>query len=314
MTAFAPAAVRPPAAGRRWHGSRLKRGLARLLRASRVAQAKVALSNDRAAVDVHVGVPGSLVGVVNVIDGRRADAEAAVRRPGGAGGASADEGRPSFTSAGWIQFRAIPECVVTALAAGDGQHVDVRCDECGFRVGGISGSMRHWDAVWALVAGAGWAGSPGVDGPHACPRCAGRRAGPGQHTAPARFATAVRWRADLQVQSRAAVVEMHGDLDISVRDQLQDVLGRAGAVRRDVVLDLAGVPLIDSTGLGLLVRAHQRARRCGGRVCLAAPSRFVVTVLHTMRLESVFPIFDDRAQALHWLATRSWTAVPMADR
>uniref|UniRef100_UPI003F49F243 STAS domain-containing protein n=1 Tax=Micromonospora chalcea TaxID=1874 RepID=UPI003F49F243 len=52
-----------------------------------------------------------------------------------------------------------------------------------------------------------------------------------------------------------------------------------------------------SAGLGLRARAHQDARRDGRRLCLLSPSRFVLTVLHTMRLDGVFTVVDGRAPA-----------------
>ena len=70
----------------------------------------------------------------------------------------------------------------------------------------------------------------------------------------------------------------------------------------DVVVDMARVGLVHPVGLGLLVRAHREAKQRGAVLCLAAPSRFVVTVLHTMCLTSVFPVLEDREQALAWLA------------
>ncbi|MFI5937732.1 STAS domain-containing protein [Actinoplanes sp. NPDC051494] len=77
----------------------------------------------------------------------------------------------------------------------------------------------------------------------------------------------------------------------------------AAAVERSpyVVVDLAGVHTLDDTVLGLLVRAHRNARRRDGLVCLAAPSRFVITVLHTMHVDGLFPLFDDCDGALEWL-------------
>lgn len=64
-----------------------------------------------------------------------------------------------------------------------------------------------------------------------------------------------------------------------------------------VLVDLTECATIDSDGLGLLVRAHQEARREDRSLCLVAPSRFVMTVLHTMRLEHVFPVFPTRTAA-----------------
>ena len=43
----------------------------------------------------------------------------------------------------------------------------------------------------------------------------------------------------------------------------------------------------------------------GGVLCLVAPSRFVLTVLHTMHVDGVFPIFDDDVTALRWAAAES---------
>lgn len=100
------------------------------------------------------------------------------------------------------------------------------------------------------------------------------------------------------------VVRVEADLT----EALRDVLALAGTSRH-LVLDLTGVPTLDPEGLGLLVRARQQLRQDSrGWLCLAAPSRFVLTVLHIMRLETAFPVFADRFAAVTWL--RSGTDVP----
>jgi anti-sigma B factor antagonist len=99
----------------------------------------------------------------------------------------------------------------------------------------------------------------------------------------------------------AAVVRVHADLDDQVAALLRDTLADAVDRYGDVVVDLAGAHTLDPAGLGVLVRAHRHARRRDGNLCLAAPSRFVVAVLHTMHVDGVFPIFDDCPSALRWL-------------
>ncbi|WP_372338953.1 STAS domain-containing protein [Actinoplanes sp. RD1] len=79
-------------------------------------------------------------------------------------------------------------------------------------------------------------------------------------------------------------------------------LTAAVAAGQHVVLDLADVPGLDHDSLALLVRARQDLRRRGGHLCLAAPSRLVLTVLHTMRLEAAFPTFATPGAALSWVA------------
>jgi anti-anti-sigma factor len=98
------------------------------------------------------------------------------------------------------------------------------------------------------------------------------------------------------------VVRLQGQLDILYAHELRDVLVDAGTRHRNVVLDMRDVRLLDSTGLGQLVRARQAAERRGGRLCLAAPSAFILTVLDTMRLAPEFEIFPTAAEALRWLA------------
>jgi anti-sigma B factor antagonist len=103
----------------------------------------------------------------------------------------------------------------------------------------------------------------------------------------------------------AAVVHVRGDIDAGVADQLRSNITAAGDRCGHIVLDLTHVSTVDATGLGMLVRAHRTARRHHGLVCLVAPSRFVVTVLHTMHLHRVFPIFEDCPSALLWLRQMS---------
>lgn len=130
------------------------------------------------------------------------------------------------------------------------------------------------------------------------------------HAPPARHAPAESAEAIAVDERRdAAVVHVRGDIDVSVADQLRSNITAAGDRCGHVVLDLTHVSTVDATGLGMLVRAHRAVRRHHGLVCLVAPSRFVVTVLHTMHLDRVFPVFQDCPSALLWLRRMS-TAGP----
>ena len=52
-----------------------------------------------------------------------------------------------------------------------------------------------------------------------------------------------------------------------------------------VVVDLRGVTMLDSAGLGRLVSAHRRARRGGWRLVLVRGGRVVARVLQSTRLD-----------------------------
>ena len=112
----------------------------------------------------------------------------------------------------------------------------------------------------------------------------------------------------------AVVVTPLMDIDADLAETLRDGLAAALSTNRHVVLDLHAVHLIDSAGLGLLVRAHQGAKDRGGSLSLVAPSRFILTVLHTMRLDMIFSTYPDERSALSGVAaTRTHKSVPDGD-
>lgn len=187
----------------------------------------------------------------------------------------------------------------------DDELVQLICDGCGDLVTGAP-VLPDAEVVWTLLSEHGWSGSPFATGPHRCPRCdlappataRGRRREAGSEDRPRRpGAVSGVYRVD-----GVAVVAVAGDIDIAVGEALQAALATAIAAGGPVLVDLTRVHLIDSTGLGLLVRAHCQAKERGNRLGLAAPSRFIRTVLHTMRLDGLFPIFDSRQDGVRRLS------------
>jgi anti-sigma B factor antagonist len=69
----------------------------------------------------------------------------------------------------------------------------------------------------------------------------------------------------------------------------------AGETR--IILDLAGITFIDSTGIGALIRAHTAAMRKSAAVKLLHLTKRVYDVLQITRLSSVFEIYDDLEKA-----------------
>lgn len=160
------------------------------------------------------------------------------------------------------------------------------CDNCGDTVTGPASALPDAEVVWTFVFGHGWTGSAFAGGPHHCPRCG------------------LAVRSDSDVGRGAGPEDTLGVDDEKVRrvpdptEMIRRALAASVTIGGQVLLDLTEVHTIDSVGLGMLVRAHQEARRGGRVLCLVSPSRFVLTVLHTMRLEGVFPVFPTRTAAL----------------
>ena len=89
------------------------------------------------------------------------------------------------------------------------------------------------------------------------------------------------------------VVEVQGDLDMATTPQLRDGLQRlVDAGDRQVVVDLARVPFMDSTALGALVLTFTALRDVGGRLSLAAVQAPVAKVLKITSVDSVIDVYD----------------------
>jgi anti-sigma B factor antagonist len=60
-----------------------------------------------------------------------------------------------------------------------------------------------------------------------------------------------------------------------------------------LVLNLAEVAMIDSSGIGLLVRFLASTRQRDGNIKLVQPSKFAVQTLRLVGVLNLFEIFDD---------------------
>jgi anti-sigma B factor antagonist len=101
-------------------------------------------------------------------------------------------------------------------------------------------------------------------------------------------------------QGSAHVVAPAGEIDLGGSPMLRAELKKRIAPGVKVVVDLAGVPYMDSSGLATLVEALQGVRRAGGGaslvVCGLTPR--VRSIFQIAKLEMVFTIVADRAEAL----------------
>lgn len=96
----------------------------------------------------------------------------------------------------------------------------------------------------------------------------------------------------------ASVLRIEGDLDLSastaLRACLQDETSLDGP---PIVVDMSGVPFLDSTCLGVLISALRDAqsRRGGLRVAAARPR--VRRAFEIAALDEIFPLFDTVEEA-----------------
>jgi anti-sigma B factor antagonist len=94
------------------------------------------------------------------------------------------------------------------------------------------------------------------------------------------------------------LVTLSGEVDLShsaaLRKRLMDLMFE----RRNVVVDMAAVTYVDSSGIAGLVEAYQMARKGNTRFTLAAVSDPVRRVLQLARLDRVFTLAETVEAAL----------------
>jgi anti-sigma B factor antagonist len=93
--------------------------------------------------------------------------------------------------------------------------------------------------------------------------------------------------------------------ETTLKDRL-DWLVRRGQI--EVLVNLGGLPFMDSSDLGRLIRAHISVRQAGGRVRLCHLSERTMALMRMSRLDTVLDIYATEQDAL--AAMKSGTSRP----
>lgn len=101
-----------------------------------------------------------------------------------------------------------------------------------------------------------------------------------------------------EVVGAVLFIAPEGDIDLSVSGELQQAL-RVAISRKPgrLVVDLGRVPYMDSSGVATLVDAMQHARQHASRLVLCSLQDKVRSIFEITRLDRVFSIASDRAEA-----------------
>jgi anti-sigma B factor antagonist len=86
------------------------------------------------------------------------------------------------------------------------------------------------------------------------------------------------------------LVALRGELDVTDAASAAVALIALAARDCEIIVDLADLEFIDSSGLAALVLARRHARQAGGDLLLAAPQKQVLRLLTLTRLVEVFGV------------------------
>ncbi len=86
-----------------------------------------------------------------------------------------------------------------------------------------------------------------------------------------------------------------GDGDVEIKQAVNSLLQKGD---KNVVLNMAKVPYLDSAGLGEIMRCFTALRRDGGNFKLVSPNQRIIDLLSITKLLNVFDIYDSEAAAI----------------
>ncbi|HZO05082.1 MAG TPA: STAS domain-containing protein [Solirubrobacterales bacterium] len=108
----------------------------------------------------------------------------------------------------------------------------------------------------------------------------------------------------MQIQQRSSgnvtILDLNGNLTIgrseeSFRETVRELLA---AERKLLLVNLAEVPMVDSSGIGALIKAFTSVRDAEGKLKLLRPSRLARQLLTITGLLSILETYEDESAAV----------------
>lgn len=96
------------------------------------------------------------------------------------------------------------------------------------------------------------------------------------------------------------IAHIKGELDHHNSAPLRKGIDRSMKVYgcRDLILDLAGVDFMDSSGIGIALGRYKKLSKTGGKICITGCSQHIETILSMAGVFSIIPKEPDVQSAL----------------
>jgi len=92
-----------------------------------------------------------------------------------------------------------------------------------------------------------------------------------------------------------------GDGDEEIKQAIDVLIGKG---EKEVLINLARVPYIDSAGLGEIIRCFTAIRKNGGNLKLLSPNQRLIDLLTITKLVNVFDWYNDESAAVKSFTSR----------
>ncbi|MEN8006559.1 MAG: STAS domain-containing protein [Candidatus Krumholzibacteriota bacterium] len=71
---------------------------------------------------------------------------------------------------------------------------------------------------------------------------------------------------------------------------------------KNVILDMSGVPWINSTGLGILITGYHSIKAAEGAMMICNVKERVLSIFYISQLENIFDVYETREEAMKAIA------------
>ena len=106
------------------------------------------------------------------------------------------------------------------------------------------------------------------------------------------------FRVEVRNEGQTTVIAVRGELDLASSPALQEELDRVAASdAKLLIIDLRNLDFMDSTGLSVLVRAHQRATETGQRFAVVRGPQQVQRLLTLTGVADRLTLVDSPEEA-----------------
>jgi len=96
------------------------------------------------------------------------------------------------------------------------------------------------------------------------------------------------------------VARIKGEIDLAVADELRRVIDERLKAERfqSVILDLAGVSFIDSSGLGFILGRYKKITGQGGKMFIVSARPSVARILEIAGVKKLVPVYPSEKEVL----------------
>jgi len=100
----------------------------------------------------------------------------------------------------------------------------------------------------------------------------------------------------------APIVRLIGEIDVGCAPRVYSLMWQTtGRGKRALVVDLAALEFMDSSGLQILLRLREKLRVEGKKILLISPAPQIQKLFRLTGFDKLFPVFASASQALSFL-------------